>query len=444
MYQQEKQWWVCGSLLMALVFLVVPVHAAVPQVLKPVLDDQTFMVIHFNVTTEKINALADDILNMIQTTVGNAGVAAFADDVIEMRSDINDQLKIFQQAGGREIYVVWSQYDFPVPFTVVPVTQGAQIQVLIDHLRTFNSRTEAELLRPDLIIAGPAQTLLRVKSLSQQPDVPIAAAFERAGSSDIEVMVTPNADQRRIVMEMMPEIPLASGTIDAQALVNNLQWGVLRFNTPPEMSLQVLLESQDQAHSRALQTALQQTYTVFGQQENIRSLMPHIDGVLAQLTPKQEGQRLTLNVDQAAADTMMKNFIAPSLLGIHREAARWSCGTNLSTLGKAMLIYSNDYADALPLKWDDFKLAEVPDSLMICPAVKTKGSYIYRGAGLTTSASPDLVIIYDKKGNHGDEGRNVLFLDSRVEWVTEKRFQELIRQDNQWRREHDLPEIPPQ
>lgn len=443
MLRQEKQWWVCASCLLALVLPAVPVHAAVPTVLAPVLDNQTFMVIHVHVTTQQIDALTDKILNMIQTTVGDAGVTAFKDDLNEMRSHINQQLQRLQQAGAREIYGVWSQDDFPVPFVVVPVAPGAQVKALMDQLKQMGPHFEAEALNPNLIVAGEPQTLVRLKQLTPQADAPIVAAFKTQGSAPLEVMVAPNADQRRIVAEMLPTFALTSGTIPTQALIDNLQWGVLRLNTPPQMSLQVFLESQDQAHSRALQTALQQTYTVFGQQKTIRTLMPGIDGVLTQLTPKQEGQHLALKVNQAAADTMMKNFIAPSLLGIRSEAARWSCGTNLSTLGKAMLIYANDYKDALPLKWDDFKLAEVPDSLMVCPAVKTKGSYIYRGAGLTTSASPDLVIIYDKKGNHPD-GRNVLFLDSRVEWVTEKRFQALIRQDNTWRRTHDMPEIPPQ
>ena len=53
------------------------------------------------------------------------------------------------------------------------------------------------------------------------------------------------------------------------------------------------------------------------------------------------------------------------------------------------------------------------------PAVRTEGSYVYRGAE-----------------------RNVLYLDSHLEWVPEGRFQEMIRRDNEYRRSRNLPDLP--
>ncbi|HPC96868.1 MAG TPA: hypothetical protein PLU87_18125 [Sedimentisphaerales bacterium] len=46
-------------------------------------------------------------------------------------------------------------------------------------------------------------------------------------------------------------------------------------------------------------------------------------------------------------------------------------------------------------------------------------------------------------GNH-EGGRNVLFVDSHVEWVTEERFAELIKQDNELRRKRGFAEKPAQ
>ena len=48
--------------------------------------------------------------------------------------------------------------------------------------------------------------------------------------------------------------------------------------------------------------------------------------------------------------------------------------------------------------------------------------------------------VYDKKGNHVEPGRNVLFLDTHVEWVTEERFQELTIKVNAVRKERGLKE----
>lgn len=114
----------------------------------------------------------------------------------------------------------------------------------------------------------------------------------------------------------------------------------------------------------------------------------------------------------------------------------------MSGLGKALLIHANDYDDELPADLETLsRTAEVTTKSMICPATGLRESYICRG-GLTTSAIPMMITVYETAGNHGEDGRNVLFLDSHVEWVTEERFQELIAKDNEYRREKGLPVVP--
>ena len=76
-----------------------------------------------------------------------------------------------------------------------------------------------------------------------------------------------------------------------------------------------------------------------------------------------------------------------------------------------------------------------------CPLAQTTDSYVYRGASISIADIPTLITVYERANYHGD-GRNVLFLDSHTEWVTEQRFQELIRQDNAYRRKKGLPELP--
>ena len=43
-------------------------------------------------------------------------------------------------------------------------------------------------------------------------------------------------------------------------------------------------------------------------------------------------------------------------------------------------------------------------------------SYVYLGQNFDSTTPDDAVVIYEKLGNHGNQGTNVLFKDGHVEW----------------------------
>ena len=45
---------------------------------------------------------------------------------------------------------------------------------------------------------------------------------------------------------------------------------------------------------------------------------------------------------------LLMGILMPALARVRQLAFRLTCGTNLSGIGKAMLIYANDYEDELP------------------------------------------------------------------------------------------------
>jgi prepilin-type processing-associated H-X9-DG protein len=153
---------------------------------------------------------------------------------------------------------------------------------------------------------------------------------------------------------------------------------------------------------------------------------------------------LVLQIDSAAADSIIDDFIAPALLETKAKAARYACATNLKGIGMALMIYANDHNDEFPPDLETLiSKAEMSAQGLVCPATMLKDSYIYRGASITLDDTPWMITVYEKSGNHNG-GRNVLFLDGHVEWVEEERFQELIKKDNDYRREKGFPVLPVQ
>ena len=63
---------------------------------------------------------------------------------------------------------------------------------------------------------------------------------------------------------------------------------------------------------------------------------------------KRKGFTLVELLVVIAIIALLMGILMPALARVRQLAFRMTCGTNLSGIGKAMLIYANDYEDELP------------------------------------------------------------------------------------------------
>src|SRR5512136_511864 len=63
---------------------------------------------------------------------------------------------------------------------------------------------------------------------------------------------------------------------------------------------------------------------------------------------KRKGFTLVELLVVIAIIALLMGILMPALARVRQLAFRMTCGTNLSGIGKAMLIYANDYQDELP------------------------------------------------------------------------------------------------
>ena len=149
------------------------------------------------------------------------------------------------------------------------------------------------------------------------------------------------------------------------------------------------------------------------------------------------------------------SVMMPSTSASRTQAQRIYCAANLRTLGAALDAYAKSHGGRYP---DDLgqlvRAANVNPRDFVCPqcadtpargstpaavaADLTAGghlSYVYAGAGLTTAAHPDTVVLFDHPANHAlrggggagvGDGGNVLFADGHVEWRNRAEFRPLL------------------
>jgi len=142
-----------------------------------------------------------------------------------------------------------------------------------------------------------------------------------------------------------------------------------------------------------------------------------------------------------AAVLLVTFFLAPIII-VPSVPPRMICSTNLSRLGKAMLVYGGDNDDEFPTadKWCDLLLQYVDtEEYFVCPSGGEGRCHYAINANLEPYGPPGIVLLFETKGgwnqfggpeiltfeNHKGEGCNILFNDGHVNFVTPEELNEL-------------------
>ncbi len=146
------------------------------------------------------------------------------------------------------------------------------------------------------------------------------------------------------------------------------------------------------------------------------------DGVLyASYGPLPVGTIPMFSSNIATTATLV-SVLLPSLSRSRELSKRVVCAANLRGIGQAMYIHAQDDSDRFP---PDFKTLikenNTTPKQFVCPSSDAQlgdldACYAYI-PGQTTYDDPTNVLVYEKPGCHQNEGGNVLFQDSHVEFI---------------------------
>jgi prepilin-type processing-associated H-X9-DG protein len=128
---------------------------------------------------------------------------------------------------------------------------------------------------------------------------------------------------------------------------------------------------------------------------------------------------------------VLASILFPAFSRGKAMAQRFVCAAQMGQIGRAIAVYESANGGAYPTDLPTLVSAGVvAPALFVCPSshdTRANGagdlmsggheSYLYAGAGLTSSSSGRSVVLYEPLADHGD-GINVLYADGSVRFVS--------------------------
>jgi hypothetical protein len=309
--------------------------AARAKVVAPFVEAETAIVAHIDLTRVDASAVID-----FAAKIASAPPAEVARAKREMFPHLSQVL----QAGMKEIYLLvvpsggGNGGTLPSVYCVVPLSAGVDVKVLraaagvpADFGRVAQDAFVFPLPEPSGKLTAEFRPVARPE---------LAAAFEAAGDTAVQVAVIPPSYAARVIEELMPRFPEVLGGGPTTVITRGVSWAAVGIDLPPRPAIRLTIKSADAQAAEALRLKAADILRLVGQLKEVREVVPKADQVVTVLVPKVEGDRLVLVLDeQNQGITKLVSLLTPPVEAARASASRMQSMNNLKMIALAMHNY---------------------------------------------------------------------------------------------------------
>jgi len=339
--------------------------------------------------------------------------------------------------------------DLPRPLLVVlPLGEGADAEAIQRAIPAASRGPASRPAREDsgrggyhpttevvrgAVLFGLSPQIERVRKMDKPHNRPeLAKAFAAAGDTTVQLLILPTDDARRVIEEMLPELPAELGGGSSKVFTRGMLWTAIGADPPPKTKLAVTIQSESPDAAKAFHKTLVRylrtwLIVLLGGEDKAKQLVPELDKHLAMVTPKVADDRLTLTLDSEQCDAAISALVLPPLQRGRQQARRVTSAKNIQVILVACYTYGKQHKDAWPAD-----LQTLVDGKILTAEVlrrpdqpDMKDGYVY----VQPRGKPDhrRLVIYERHDAWPADGVNVGFADGHVEWIMkEARFKKLL------------------
>jgi len=358
-------------------------HAAV---VTPFVDGQTVGLAHVDLSQLKVGPLFDETADFIESGQVIGPLPQSREAIDEFKKNLAKWLEMIELAGIRHVYLLMTLEDLPnkQPAVIVPLPEDSAQQGMAEFLLAGFGEKVHKLA--GALVACDDEQWTRLSGVQPVDRPEMAAAFQAVGDSTAQLLILPNADARRVVEELLPKLPDQVGGAPSTVLTRGAQWVAVGVKAPPGLSIEFVVQSSDEPAAAALRDLWGTALRFAAADKALRELAPTIDQAAELLTPRLDGDRLSLRLENEGIAALSAALKPPAnvvrritggrksinnlkmmalAMHVHHDAhKRFPAAASYDADGKPLLswrVHILPYVDQLAL-YEKFRLDEPWDS----------------------------------------------------------------------------------
>ena len=206
------------------------------------------------------------------------------------------EIKRLTALGAKDFYLLVSLADPQRPVRVFSLADGADAKALREAIGAQPTEV-VEQLNHSLVV-GEKQAVERIKTQAPAVRPEIARAFAAAGDSPIQLLLLPTSDNRRVIEELLPELPAEVGGGSSTVLTRGAMWAAAGVDLAPQPQFRLVIQSQDPEAAAALREKWLAVLKLIGGNPRVAQAVGQFDELAAKLSPEIKGDRVQLVVGQ--------------------------------------------------------------------------------------------------------------------------------------------------
>jgi Protein of unknown function (DUF1559) len=305
------------------------------KIVAPLVDEQTFFVARLDLGRIAIDALLSEKFSELLFDFD--GGAQIKEQAAALRQRL-------LAAGVKDVYIVFTLAEGirrPLPFAAIPLAAGSDEKAIRAALPMLAAERRGDVL----LMAADRDTLARLAAMKPDARPELAAALEAAGDAAVQVLFLPPAYYRRVLEEVVGELPKQIGGGSIRVITRGMHWAAVGIDGPQHPALRITIQSADAQTAGALHDKLAGLLRLVGSSRNPATNHPDLAALAEALVPRVEGNRLVLTFDDQTrdADKLLASLAHPIELA-RRSAAMGQSVNNVRQIILAMMVYEDAMA----------------------------------------------------------------------------------------------------